>query len=162
MKKTLLFAAAMMGLAAVSQAASQNFTAAGCGLGSMLFHNNTGKAQLVLAATTNGIFGNQTFGISSETLGCTSNGVVMNDKQVEVYAAVNFQKLSQEMAQGGGEYLSGLSRLMGCKDKATKEAFFKLAQSRYEKILPSDITDSVAMVRNLRAQMAADPVLRTL
>lgn len=161
MRKTSLWLfVAVMGLAASARAA--NHTAAGCGLGTMIFDAKKTKAALILAATTNGSFGNQTFGISSETLGCTSDGVVKADKKLDVYAEVNMRRLSREMAQGRGETLEGLAALMGCRDAATKQAFFKLAQARYERILPNADTDASAMLGNLKAEMAQDQVLRTL
>ena len=36
----------------------------GCGLGSMLWAGQSGLVPKILAATTNGTFGNQTFGIT--------------------------------------------------------------------------------------------------
>ncbi|HKB84382.1 MAG TPA: DUF3015 family protein, partial [Burkholderiales bacterium] len=45
-----------------------------CGWGSKLFDGQKGAAPQVLAVTTNGTFGNQTFGISSGTSGCTQDG----------------------------------------------------------------------------------------
>ena len=42
---------------------------AGCGLGSMIIQENT-KVMQLLAATTNGSFGSQTFGISTGTSNC--------------------------------------------------------------------------------------------
>src|SRR5262245_45266261 len=104
-KKGLLLAVAALVLASSAKAAGH--TSAGCGLGSILFDKKEAKVHLILAATTNGTSGNQTFGISSDTLGCTSSGVVLNNKKLEVYAAVNFEKLQKEMVQGGGEYLAG-------------------------------------------------------
>ena len=160
-KKGCLLAVAVLALATAAHAAN-NYTAAGCGLGSILFKGKGGKAQLILAATTNGSFGSQTFGISSETLDCTADGVVKSDRRVEVYAAVNLQRLSREMAQGGGEFLSGLSTLMGCQTEAQRQAFFKLAQARYETLFPAASTDSTAMLASLKAQMSADPILRAL
>lgn len=147
-KKGLLLAVAALVLASAAKAAGH--TSAGCGLGSILFDKKEAKVHLILAATTNGTSGNQTFGISSDTLGCTSNGVVKNDKKLEVFAAVNFEKIQKEMVQGGGEYLAGLSTLMGVQDKG---AFFKLAQSRYETIVPAG-ADSNTMLANLRAELA--------
>ena len=41
----------------------------GCGLGSMAWRGQKGVVPQVLAATTNGFFGTQTFGISSGTSG---------------------------------------------------------------------------------------------
>src|SRR5687767_7074935 len=157
-KKGLLLVVASLALSTAAYADSS----AGCGLGSKIFEGKKGKVHLILAATTNGSFGNQTFGISSETLGCTSDGVVKNDKQLDVYAAANFQRLSREMAQGGGEYLAGLSTLIGCNTDAQKAAFYKLAQSKYESIFPSATTDSTAMISNLKVEMASVPELATL
>jgi hypothetical protein len=153
MKKALLVAA-MLALAPVAAMAANNYTSAGCGLGTILFKGKNGKVHLILAATTNGSFGNQTFGISSETLDCTAEGVVKNDKQVEVYAAVNFQRLSREMAQGGGEYVNGLADLMGAKTAEQKAHFAALTQKSYEKIFTSEKIDSNQMLANLRAQLS--------
>ena len=57
----------------------------GCGVGSQLFDGQSGVAPQVLAVTTNGILGNQTFGISSNTLGCKSDGTVMASQRVPMY-----------------------------------------------------------------------------
>lgn len=146
--KSILLAVLALVMAGAAQAA--NYTAAGCGLGTILFDKKETKVHLVLAATTNASF-SQTFGISSETLECTSQGVVKSDKQLEVFAAVNLPKLSAEMARGGGETLAGLGTLMGVKDQ---KAFFSLAQKRYEKIFPDAKTDSSSMLRNLQAELA--------
>ncbi len=51
----------------------------GCGWGTMAFKGQTGTAAKVLAATTNSILGNQTFGISSGTAGCKRGGTVTAD-----------------------------------------------------------------------------------
>jgi hypothetical protein len=145
-KKGLLIVVAAL---SVSSSAFAAYTSAGCGLGTILFKGKSGKAQLILAATTNGTFGNQTFGISSETLECTSSGVVKNDKQTEVYASVNYQRLSREIAQGGGEYLDGLAELMGRTTPEQKAEFAKKAQARSAELLAS--TDSNALLASLRA-----------
>jgi len=42
----------------------------GCGLGYMVFKGKDGLLSQTCAATTNGTFGNQTFGISTGTLEC--------------------------------------------------------------------------------------------
>jgi hypothetical protein len=151
-KKVLLALALLLGLTPIASAAN-NYTAAGCGLGTILWKGKNGKVHLILAATTNGTFGNQTFGISSETLDCTAEGVVKNDKQTEVYAAVNFQRLSREMAQGGGEYTDGLAALLGAKTAEQKAAFRAQAQAKYERIFTSESMDSNEMLKNLRAEV---------
>ena len=155
-RRALWLAVCAMAFGSVAQAGVHNM--GGCGLGTMLFKNNV-KGEQILAATTNGTFGNQTFGISSETLGCTKDGVVKSDKRRDVYAEVNLQKLSQEMAQGRGEYLSNFASLMGCKDEASKSAFSKFTQEKYQALFPTESTDSTAMLQVLSTEMAANPKL---
>ena len=147
-RRALWLAVVSVALASSAQAGVHNMS--GCGLGSMLFKNNV-KGEQILASTTNGSFGNQTFGISSETLGCTADGVVKREAEVEVYAAANFSKLSAEMARGGGETLAGLGSLLGVRDQ---KSFFSLAQSRYERIFPTVDVNSTQMLANLRWELA--------
>ena len=165
MRNTLAIVLAAMALAAAAGAtpAVYNNQNIGCGWGTMLFGEKDTKIPQILGATTNGCFGNQTFGISSETMGCTTKGGwVKNEKKQAVFAEVNLQKLSKEMAQGGGEYLSAFATLMGCQDEATKQAFFKVTQQKYESIFTTQNIDSPTMLRNLRNVMAADPKLAVL
>ncbi len=75
----------------------------GCGLGSVLFKDSKGLVMNVLAATFNGTSGNQTFGMSTGTLGC-------EDAQGAKVAAVSFVEantvaLSNDIAKGNGEAL---------------------------------------------------------
>jgi hypothetical protein len=165
MRKGVLFTLAALSLCAVAYAGgpTTNNQNIGCGWGTYLFGDKDTKIPQILGATTNGTFGNQTFGISSETMGCTTKGGwVKNERRAAVYAEVNLQKLSKEMAQGGGEYLSAFATLMGCPDQAAKQAFFKVTQKNYESIFTSASIDSETMLRNLRTVMAEDPTLATL
>src|SRR5690348_11977029 len=54
---------------------------AGCGLGSLVFGPNDAPVAQVLAATTNGTFASQTFGISSGTSNCFSGGVLRAERE---------------------------------------------------------------------------------
>jgi hypothetical protein len=84
--------------------------------------------------------------------------VVKKAKAQSVYVDVNFASVSQDMASGGGEYLSALGGLLGC-NKASLPMLSELAQRRYDKIIPSENTDAQAMLVNLKAEMAAEPAL---
>jgi len=163
MKKiALLVALAVVSITTAAMAVGDSNPNIGCGWGTTMFSGKTTKIPLILGATTNGMM-TQTFGISSDTAGCTTKGGwVKNEKKQAVYAEVNLQKLSTEMAQGGGEYLSAFASLMGANDAAAKQAFFKLTQSKYEALFPTANTDSATMLRNLRMAMSADPKLATL
>ncbi|MGI4992444.1 DUF3015 family protein [Halobacteriovorax sp. GFR7] len=83
---------------------------AGCGLGAVIFEGKSGLALNVLAATTNGIFGNQTFAMSTGTLGC-------EDAKSARVAAVSFVEnnmiaLSSDIARGEGESLDAYLALV--------------------------------------------------
>ena len=70
MKKVLLISTVLFLMASGTVLAGATRENCGCGLGTMLFDGADGLAQQVLAATTNGFLGTQTFGISSGTLDC--------------------------------------------------------------------------------------------
>ena len=148
--KGAALAAVCLGLAGAACAATGNYSAAGCGLGSMLFQGKNGKVHLILAATTNGSFGSQTFGISSDTLGCSSEGVVKAGSRVEAYAEANLGDLSRDIARGGGETLAGLATLMGARDASSRALFYRKAQSQYERLFPAGGTTPSQFVAALR------------
>jgi hypothetical protein len=153
-KLTLLFA--MLGVAVTaSSARAQGYGMAGCGLGSMLFGNDNTTLMQVLGATTNGLFGSQTFGITSGTSNCTAGGVVKAEREQAAFAEVNFQDLKRNMAAGGGEFLTSFSTLLGCEDSA-KPVFFKMAQDKYEAILPTEKSGAIDLVVGVKAQIKAD------
>ena len=80
MKKLYLASALATVLTLSSNAMAIDST--GCGLGSMAWRGQSGTAPQILAVTTNGSFGTQTFGISS---GTSENGSELFGKQ---YGAV--------------------------------------------------------------------------
>lgn len=129
----------------------------GCGLGAQIF-NEKAVLQQVLAATTNGSFGTQTFGISTGTLGCSNNGKFASTEQATMFANLNFDNLSQEMAQGGGEHLASLATLMGVPAEQ-QPAFFAMTQEKYATLIQSGETTPAAMLKALHETMATHPVL---
>lgn len=133
---------------------------AGCGVGSLIFKENSALPQ-ILAATTNGTLGNQTFGITSGTLGCSASGSAkgaqLEQKQKD-FVVSNFREINRQIAAGGGEYVASLSSLLGCSETATAD-FAKFAQSKYGSLFPSKDTAPNAMLKTLRSEMASDPKL---
>ncbi len=153
-KLTLLFA--MVGvLFTASAARAQGYGMAGCGLGSLLFGNDNTVLMQILAATTNGTFDSQTFGITSGTSNCTVGGVVKAEREQAAFAEVNFQDLKRNMASGGGEFLTSFSTLMGCEDSA-KPVFFKMTQEKLEVILPSEKSGPMDLIAGVKTQIKAD------
>jgi hypothetical protein len=152
MKRTLFLLAAVTLMAAAAHAAGQND--AGCGLGAQIFKENRPVDQ-ILAATTNGCIGSQTFGITTGTLGCSSGGLIKASKEREVFTATNFRALEQELASGSGQYEASLAAMTGCK----ADAFAAFAKAHYEAIFPSGKTTSTELLNNLDKEILSDPAM---
>jgi hypothetical protein len=152
-------AVALLSQAGLAMAANPD-TGPGCGLGKMAwadFKNQKNIAPQVMMVTTNGT-GMNTFAISSGTSGCTNDGQVWASERANVFTAMNFDNLSQDMAQGKGEHLASLASLMGIPD-GQHAAFFALTQERYTAFLQAGETSSVALVKALNDAVAKNPVL---
>ncbi len=152
MKRTMYVLIAVAALSSVARAGSH--LDAGCGLGSLLFTEDKPVHQ-ILAATTNGTSGNQTFGITTGTLGCTSGGLIKASKEREVFTATNFRAIGKELAAGEGSYTASLAAMSGCK-AASFQAF---AKARYEKLLPSAATTSEEFLLNLDQEISSDSAM---
>lgn len=105
----------------------------GCGLGQQVWEGKTGIMAHTSAATTNGIFANQIFGMSTGTLGCNPESVVFNEYERDVFVAANYDNIARDAAQGSGEHLASLAELMGIAE-ADREAFYSFAQANYDSL----------------------------
>ena len=90
---------------------------AGCGVGAIIFEGKTEWWAQVLAATTNGTLGNQTFGITSGTLECDATPLV-NLGHVETFIESNENSVANELAKGNGDAISVLSYAFNCQESA--------------------------------------------
>lgn len=162
MKKVLMLSVAVLfGMQAGLVMAANPDTGPGCGLGKLAWGDYKGQKEIapqVLMATTNGTFWSQTFGISTGTSGCTNDGKIMGDSKTVMFAELNFENLSQEMAQGHGEHLASMATLMGVPAEHQAE-FFAMTQERYTSLVKAGEASPVAMVKALNDAVAAHPVL---
>ena len=154
----------MKKLLAVILLASSSMTMAdddvGCGLGTILFEGKSGIAPKILAATTNGIYGNQTFGITSGTLGCKSDGVISSRARLGMFMGTNSERLARDMSAGHGESLDVLANLMNIKSE-DKAAFFQAAKLNFGKIFAPENQTAGQVLAALQQVMAKDTVLAT-
>ncbi len=157
MKKLLIMGALVLSLVSFSGSAlAAGYGDAGCGLGSIIFHNEQGAVQ-VLASTTNGT-GIQTFGITTGTSNCNPAGLVMLEKEREEFAEKNYPTLVKEMAMGKGENLDTLASLYGCSQDSHAD-FGSLVQENFGNIVKSDSTSSQEMLSSLKSEMSGHAVL---
>ncbi len=161
-KKVLLgFATVLFGMQAGFAMAANPDTGPGCGLGKLAwadYAHQKNIAPQVLMATTNGTFGSGTFGISSGTSGCTNDGQIMADQKTTLFAQLNFENITQEMAQGQGEHLASLATLLGVPAEQ-HAAFFAMTQERYTSLVHTGEASPVAMIKAINESLASGPVL---
>lgn len=149
--------AASLFLLPVSVFAAAGYGAAGCGLGSMVFGSKPGAEQVV-AATTNGTFGSQTFGITFGTSNCGDHGLINVSKEREVFAQENYTSLVKEMAQGEGENLYTLASLYQCP-AASYQEFGTMVREKFDHLVTSDQTTSTELLSQLESQLTSHPKL---
>jgi hypothetical protein len=129
-----------------------------CGWGSKVFDGQSGVAPQVLAVTTNGTSGNQTFGITSGTSGCTQDGAVRSTWKTAMFIDGNKERLARDMSTGGGEALDSLAHLLGVEE-ADRAAFNRLARDHMQRIFPSENAGTEQVVSALRAALMTDAKL---
>ncbi|MBF0367523.1 MAG: DUF3015 family protein [Oligoflexia bacterium] len=112
---TLLLLATTAPATATASPTSAPYGVAGCGLGSMIFGNQSGVVQ-IFAATSNTISGAQTFGISSGTSNCAENvGAATSSpiKRATTFIEANKAFLASDIAKGAGETIDSLLQIYG-------------------------------------------------
>jgi hypothetical protein len=154
--KKLLAAVAVATVFPLSAMAAGENNIGNCGWGSKLFDGQQGIAPQVLAATTNGTFGNQTFAITSGTSGCTQDGAVRSNWKTALFIDGNKEMLARDMSVGSGETLDSLAHLMGVESQ-DRAAFNRVAKENLWKIFAADTTADI--VANFRQVLAADAQL---
>jgi len=152
-KKTILAVALLAGS---GMAFAGNDNGSGCGAGSTIFKGQSGLAPHVMAATTNGTLGNQTFGMTSGTSGCNVN------QPITVAAADfidhNMEKVARGMATGSGESIDTLANLMGISSQDNVQ-FKAVMHAQFATIFSYDRIHSNDVISNLNEVMKQDVVL---
>lgn len=155
--KKVLVSAVVFGMmstgVAFAAGSSQNNT--GCGLGSMLLGEAANDSILlqVFAATTNGTFGNQTFGITSGTSDCKTPSKIVNNERLNEFVVANIDSLAKDIAKGQGESLDTVAELMNIPSEQRATVYAQL-QANFsniftsERIEAADVIDNIASVIN--------------
>jgi len=74
------------------------------------------------------------------------------------FVALTRENLARDIAHGGGEYLTTMAYLEGCPVEV-HDSFAKMAQRNFRQIIPQAEMDTAAILDNLEAQIAKDPLL---
>ncbi len=112
----------------------------GCGLGNEVIKNQDTVLMQLLAVTTNGTLGNQTFGITSGTVGCTKPAKLVSNEKAKSFVAENMDTLAMDISKGQGESIETLATLLNIKDKVAFKA--KLQYNFANIYTNSDVTSA--------------------
>jgi hypothetical protein len=156
---TLALVAALLALpaAAADQTASAikgsgHYGTAGCGLGSMAFGSAPGAVQ-ILAATTNSLFGTQTFGITTGTSNCGSGVFAAGTKN---FVDANREALAKDISRGEGEAIGALTVINACQDS---HAVGAALQKNFTAIFPSESASNEDVTKAILDTLHGDAAL---
>jgi hypothetical protein len=133
-----------------AHAAQLNQKNTGCGLGTMVFEGQDGLASQTFAATTNGTFGNQTFGMTSGTSNCEKPASFSSNKKLNEFVSANMDNLAMDIARGNGEYLNTLAILAEVPE-SKHVVFYRQLQSNFSSIYTSDKVTHIDVLNNIEA-----------
>lgn len=134
--------------------AKRAYGMAGCGLGSLVFKPGGGQSS---AATTNGSFYSQLFGITSGTSNCISSAEAAQISKQEEFIVANLGTLSKEIAQGAGNTLATLSTTLGCNDSVYPQ-FADHLQNGYSDIFAAP--GAIAVLSATKQHLSANKLLK--
>ncbi|MBI9075283.1 MAG: DUF3015 domain-containing protein [Desulfatibacillum sp.] len=152
MKKGLLTAAGLCIFLAVTPMAVAGQDNYGCGLGSMVIENNESLVSQTFAATLNGCFANQLFGMSSGTSNCDRPDSIVYNEKINTFVADNMDNLAADIAKGQGEYLDTLATLMEVPSEQ-RPVLYSALQNNFSAIYPSSQVNHTDVLRNIEAVM---------
>jgi hypothetical protein len=122
---------------------------AGCGLGSMAFGDQQGGIQ-ILAATTNSLFGTQTFGITTGTSNCHG---LSGAQASRVFIEGNREALAKDISRGSGETIGTLTWIAGCNDS---HAVGATLQKSFKAIFPDEKVSNDAVTASVLQTLKSD------
>ncbi len=131
---------------------SGQYGTAGCGLGSLAFGTTPGAVQ-ILASTTNGLFGTQTFGITSGTSNC---GPSLFAQGTFKFVEANREALAKDISRGEGESIRSLASINKCQDASGVGVAL---QKRFIAIFPDARASNEAVTTAILDTLHADAAL---
>lgn len=130
----------------------------GCGWGNMLFEGQSGLPSHLFASFTNATSGNATFGMTSGTNGCDTDGTLIYQGSAMLTLSSIMNELSEDIARGEGEALTTYAVVMGV-EPADRAHFAAVANQHFNDIFSSaDVTAEQVHAATL-AVMKQDAIL---
>jgi len=146
----------IMAGAILMAAASSSFAVApggpDCGWGNMLFKGDSGPVHF-LASTINGTSGNKTFGMTSGTNGCSTDGALTYGGASMIASIMD--EFSSDVAMGHGEALNAVAVLMGVAPE-DRQTFAEVTHENFNILFPSADVTAEEVMGSLENVMKAD------
>ena len=148
------------GLILISASSVANAGAAGgdggCGWGNALFKGQSGTATHVLAGITNAITGNNTFGMTTGTNGCSTTGTLSYGGESVVSAIMD--EFSEDVARGEGDALDTVAVVYGV-DVQDRDTFAKVMHENFTTLFPSEDVTADEVMASIEEIMKSDATL---
>ena len=130
----------------------------GCGPGWYILKENS-MLSSTLRATTNAILWPiSTLGMTFGTSNCTKHKIVQTEKESLYFVTMNYFELKNEIAMGGGEFLSGFAQTMGCPASAQSRLNSEL-QKNFSTVVPRGAVKPESMLLQVYKVILRDPQL---
>jgi len=126
-----------------------------CGWGNMLFQGSSGMPIHIVASTTNGTTGNATFGMTTGTNGCSTNGALTYSGKSMINLSSMMDEFSEDVARGHGEALDAVAVMIGV-EKNDRDAFAQTMHENFAVIFPNENVTAEEALLSVNEVMKAD------
>ena len=106
-----------------------------CGWGNLLFEGQSGLGPHFIASITNGTSGNNTFGMTTGTNGCSTSGTLTYGGKSLIGSIMG--EFTEDVARGEGDALDAVAVVYGI-EKEDREAFSQLLHTNFNTIFPNE------------------------
>lgn len=154
MKKLLIASTMLLSTSALATAPGSQT----CGWGNMLFEGQSGTPSHVLAATTNTSTGNNTFGMTFGTNGCSTSGKLSYGGKEMIDVSMIMDEFSEDVARGNGEALTAVAVSLGVPE-ADRAHFEATLHNNFDTLFPSENATTEHVVSSMFSVMKNDEVL---
>jgi hypothetical protein len=151
--KKILLGAALLGFSTMAMAEAPG--GPNCGWGNMVFKGQSGPIPHFGALTTNGTSGNATFGMTSGSNGCSTDGKITYGGKAMITLNGVLDEFVADAARGQGEALTAVAVSMDIKPE-DRAAFAAMVHSRFDAIVPDANVTASEVYQNLVKVMKAD------
>ncbi|MDG9670008.1 DUF3015 domain-containing protein [Hahella sp. CR1] len=126
-----------------------------CGWGNMLFAGESGLPIHLLATITNGTSGNNTFGMTSGTNGCSANGVLTYGGSSLVNLTPIMDEFSEDVARGHGDALTTVAVALEVKQE-DRARFNQVMHDNFNQLFPSENVTAEQVMQSVIDVMKTD------